>query len=68
MPCCQGRLGELTKNSSQNLLYSSFCLLVADAGYAHLLHAPGAGRSLKALAARLLGHTRILKGEIADMR
>ena len=28
VPCCQGKLGELTKNSLQTLLYSSFCLLV----------------------------------------
>ena len=39
---------------------------VADAGNAYLLHAPCAGRSLKALAARLLGHARILKGEVED--
>ena len=32
----------------------------------YLLHAPCAGRSLKALAARLLGHARILKGEVED--
>ena len=39
---------------------------VGDTGYnAYLLHAPCAGRSLKALAARLLGHARILKGEVA---
>ena len=28
MPCCQGKLGELAKNSWQNPLYSSFCVSV----------------------------------------
>ena len=28
VPCCQGKLGELTKNSLQNLMYNSFCRLV----------------------------------------
>ena len=28
MPCCQDKLGEPAKHSLQNLLYSSFCLLV----------------------------------------
>ena len=28
VPCCQGKLGELIKNSLQNLLYRWFCLLV----------------------------------------
>ena len=28
VPCCQGKLGELTKNSLQNLLNGSFCILV----------------------------------------
>merc|ERR1712088_108259 len=28
VPCCQGKLGELANNSLQNLLYTSFCLLV----------------------------------------
>ena len=27
-PCCQGKLGELSENSLQNLLYEAFCHLV----------------------------------------
>ena len=28
VPCCLGKIGDLTKSSLQNLLYTSFCLLV----------------------------------------
>ena len=28
VPCCQSKLVELTKQSLQNLLYTSFCLLI----------------------------------------